>query len=84
MKQVPPFPRGLSEMSGGVVAAADEYGRWLRSFYDVRADWHRRCYQLRACLMWTRSTVCHDPRGWVDHGSGALLNVATKIQPAAA
>ncbi|MFI6099878.1 DUF4231 domain-containing protein [Lentzea sp. NPDC051213] len=51
MKRIPQFPAELIAMKGGVVAAADAYGSWLRSYYDVRAKWHRRFYRLSGMLV---------------------------------
>lgn len=51
MKRIPQFPLDITVMKGGVLAAADAYGSWLRSFYDVRAKWHRRFYRLSGQLV---------------------------------
>lgn len=51
MKRIPQFPPDLTALKGGVVAAADAYGSWLRSFYDVRAKWHRRFYRFSGLLV---------------------------------
>lgn len=45
MRQIPAFPDHIASLNDGVVATADAYGAWLRSFYDVRARWHRRFYR---------------------------------------
>jgi Protein of unknown function (DUF4231) len=51
MKFIPPYPEKLSVMDGGVVAMAEEYGLWVRKFYDARANWHRRLYRLSGILV---------------------------------
>lgn len=51
MKPIPEFPSHIAEMNDGVVATADAYGAWLRSFYDTRARWHRRFYRLSGVLV---------------------------------
>ncbi|MFD4668940.1 DUF4231 domain-containing protein [Lentzea sp. NPDC058450] len=51
MKSIPAFPVHIAEMNGGVIATADAYGQWLRTFYDARAHWHRRFYRLSGTLV---------------------------------
>ncbi|GGN08927.1 hypothetical protein GCM10011609_55810 [Lentzea pudingi] len=51
MKSIPAFPHHIAEMKDGALATADAYGTWLRSFYDVRARWHRRFYRLSGTLV---------------------------------
>ncbi|WP_439656790.1 DUF4231 domain-containing protein [Lentzea sp. HUAS TT2] len=51
MKSIPAFPGHVAEMNDGVIATADAYGTWLRSFYDVRARWHRRFYRASGTLV---------------------------------
>ncbi|SFR06796.1 Protein of unknown function [Lentzea waywayandensis] len=51
MKSIPAFPDRIAKMSDGVIATADAYGTWLRSFYDVRARWHRLFYRLSGTLV---------------------------------
>lgn len=51
MKRIPQFPPDLAALKGGVVTAADAYGSWLRSFYDVRAKWHRRFYRFSGLMV---------------------------------
>ncbi|WP_197288312.1 DUF4231 domain-containing protein [Nocardia sp. NRRL S-836] len=46
MRRIPAFPARIASLNDGVVATADAYGAWLRTFYDVRARWHRRFYRL--------------------------------------
>lgn len=51
MKPIPEFPGHIAKMNDGVVATADAYGAWLRSFYDSRARWHRRFYRMSGMLV---------------------------------
>ncbi|MFD4639900.1 DUF4231 domain-containing protein [Lentzea sp. NPDC058436] len=51
MRTIPIFPRRIAEMNDGVVATADAYAMWLRTFYDVRARWHRRFYRISGMLV---------------------------------